>query len=175
MNGKTGRKSLMGHPSHPFPVGTEYYRAPMPPQELWEEDFAAIRASGMRILRIFTYWNWIEPRPGGYEFDDIDRVFELAEKNDLHVWVDIPSGTHGACPEWLTREHPDIRVVSAEGEVSMPSAGAAMPQGTMIHCYDHPLWKEYSENYIRAVVSRYKDAPNLIMWGIWDGVNLASA
>ena len=87
MNGKTGRKSLMGHPSHPFPVGTEYYRAPMPPQELWEEDFAAIRASGMRILRIFTYWNWIEPRPGGYEFDDIDRVFELAEKNDLHVWV----------------------------------------------------------------------------------------
>ena len=175
MSQKDGRKSLMGHPSHPFPVGTEYYRAPMPEQELWEEDFAAIRASGMLILRIFPYWNWVEPRPGQYEFEDSDRVFELAEKNDLQVWFDIPLGTHGACPEWLTREHPDMRVVHANGKVAMPSAGAAMPQGKMIHCYDHPLWKEYAENYIRAVISRYKDAPNLIMWGIWDGINLASA
>ena len=168
-------KSRLGHPSTPFPVGTEYYRAPMPPQEFWEEDFAAIRAAGMRIIRSFTYWNWMEPRPGQYELDDFDRFFELAAKHDLMVWLDLTLATHGACPEWLTREHPDIRVVRADGHPAQPSAGSAYPQGSMIHCYDHPKWKEYGEGLLRTVVSRYKDAPNLIMWGLWDGVNLAAA
>ena len=168
-------KSRLGHPSSPFPVGTEYYRAPMPPQEFWDEDFAAIRAAGMRIVRSFTYWNWMEPQPGQYELDDFDRFFELAAKHDLMVWLDLTLATHGACPEWLTREHPDIRVVHADGLPAQPSAGKAYPQGSMIHCYDHPKWTEYGEGLLRAVVSRYKDAPNLIMWGLWDGVNLAAA
>jgi len=165
----------MGHPATPFPVGTEYYRAPMPPQDFWDEDFAAIRAAGMRIVRSFTYWNWMEPQPERYELDDFDRFFELAAKHDLMVWLDLTLATHGACPEWLTREHPDIRVVRADGNPAQPSAGSAYPQGSMIHCYDHPKWKEYGEGLLQAVVSRYKDAPNLIMWGLWDGVNLAAA
>ena len=70
-------KSRLGHPATPFPVGTEYYRAPMPPQDFWDEDFAAIRAAGMRIVRSFTYWNWMEPQPGRYELDDFDRFFEF--------------------------------------------------------------------------------------------------
>jgi beta-galactosidase GanA len=168
-------KTHLGHPATPFPVGTEYYRAPMPPQDFWDQDFAAIRAAGMRIVRSFTYWNWIEPQPGRYELDDIDRFFELAAKHDLMVWLDLTLATHGACPEWLTREHPDIRAVRADGFPAQPSAGSAYPQGSMIHCYDHPKWKEYGEGLLRAIVSRYKDAPNLIMWGLWDGVNLAAA
>ena len=171
MSQKTGRKSLMGDPSHPFPIGTEYYRPPMPPQEMWEEDYASIRAAGMRIIRTFPYWNWMEPQPGKYEFDDFDRMFELAEKHDLKVWIDITLATHGSCPEWLMREYPDIRIVRANGKAEMPSAAPAMPQGLMIHCYDHPKWKEYGEGLIKTVVARYKDAPNLIMWGIWDWVS----
>ena len=167
-------KRLMGDPSCPFPVGTEYYRAPMPPQKFWDEDFAAVRASGMRIIRTFSFWNWMEPQPGCYELDDFDRFFELAAKYDLKVWFDITLATHGACPEWLTREYPDIRIVLANGQTVQHAAHPAMPQGRMIHCYDHPKWKEYGEGLLRAVISRYKDAPNLIMWGIWDGAGIAS-
>ena len=173
MNQKVGRKSLVGDPSHPFPIGTEYYRAPMPPQEMWEEDYAAIRAAGMRIVRSFSYWNWMEPQPGKYEFDDFDRMFELAEKHDLKVWIDITLATHGSCPEWMLREYPDIRIVGVKGEVAMPFSSPASPQGKITHCYDHPKWKEYGEGLLRAAVSRYKDAPNLIMWGIWDSVSIS--
>ncbi len=169
----TPRKSLLGDSTHPFPIGTEYYRAPMPPQKFWDEDFKAIRKMGMRIVRTFSFWNWMEPQSGIFELDDFDRMFELAKKNDLKVWFDITLATHGSCPEWLLREHPDIRAVKANGEVVMPSAGKAMPQGVRIQCYDHPKWREYGERLLRAVVSRYKDAPNLIMWGIWDGIGLS--
>ena len=162
------------HPETPFPVGVEYYRAPTPKLDCWDADFARLRASGFRVVRSFTYWNWMEPRPGIYELDDFDYMFDLAEKHGLSVWLDIVLGTHGACPEWLTREHPDIRVVNHRGQRAEPDAGPAYPQGAMIHCYDHPAWREYGGGLLRHVVNRYKDRPSLLIWGLWDGVNLAS-
>jgi beta-galactosidase len=160
-----------GASKDPFLVGTEYYRAPMPPQEMWEGDFAAIRRSGMRIVRTFSYWNWIEPRPGQYEVDDFDRFFELARKHDLVVWFDLTLATHGAAPEWMMRAHPDMRVVSADGQIArIGLAGNAAPQGKQQHCYDHPKWREYAERFVRFVVGRYRAAPNLLLWNAWDGV-----
>ncbi len=97
-----------------FRFGTEYYRAPIPPQAFWEEDFAAIRKAGLRMIRTFSYWNWIEPQRGVYELDDFDRFFELAAKNDLEVDFDLTLAT-------------------------LCASGAA-PQGRMVHCYDHPKW-----------------------------------
>lgn len=155
----------------PFPVGTEYYRAPMPPQELWDRDFAAIRADGLRIVRTFSYWNWMEPAPGRFELDDFDRFFELAARHDLLVWFDLTLATHGACPDWLLREHPDIRQVRPDGTPLHPDSTNAMPQGRMIHCYDHSKWREYGERLLRTVVGRYRDHENLLVWGVWDGAS----
>ena len=159
----------------PFPVGVEYYRAPVPPSTYWDEDMARIRAAGMRIVRSFTAWNWIETRPGEYEFDDLDLFFDLAAKHDLKVWLDTPVGTHMACPEWIIRRHPDMRVEWSDGSVQQPTAGAAMPQGTMIHNFDHPKWREYVERFIGVLVERYKDHPAMGIWGTWDGINFAAA
>ncbi|MDE2989821.1 MAG: beta-galactosidase [Chloroflexota bacterium] len=172
MSNNDGR---FGIPGVPFPVGVEYYRAPVPKPELWDEDFARIRAGGMRVIRTFNYWNHLEPRPGLYETDDIDLLFDLAHKHDLRVWLDLPLATHGACPEWLTREHPDMRVVSYRGHVSLTGASPAYPQGSQIHCYDHPAWREYGENLLRYMIGRYKDHPALLVWGLWDGIALSAA
>ena len=159
------------HPETPFPVGVEYYRGPTPRTDVWDEDFARLKAYGFSIVRSFSFWNHMEPRPGQYELDDFDLFFDLAEKHGLWVWLDITLATHGACPEWLTREHPDIRIVNYRGEPATPYASAACPQGRQIHCYDHPAWREYGGALLRHVVSRYKDRPNLLVWGLWDGVS----
>jgi len=129
----------------------------------------------MRIVRSFTFWNWLEPRPGQFEFNDLDYFFEVAARHDLKVWLDITAATHGTCPEWMLRMHPDMRVVGPNGITQQLMAGAAAPQGMMVHNYDHPKWREYAERYIRAIVGRYKDRPNLLVWGTCDAVNLASA
>ena len=168
-------QELFGIPGVPFPVGVGYYRAPMPKLELWDDDFARLNAAGFRIVRSFTYWNHMEPRPGQYELEDIDRLFDLAAEHDIQIWLDIILATHGACPEWLTREHPDMRVVTYRGERVSPTAGAATPQGSQMHCYDHPVWREYAGALLRHVVTRYRERPSLLIWGIWDGINLTSA
>ena len=158
------------HPETPFPVGVEYYRAPIPKQEVWDADFAAIRAAGMRVVRSFSFWNHMEPAPGRYELEDFDLMFDLAEKHGLHVWLDVTLATHGSCPEWLLREHPDIRAVDRHGNPLMVSGSAAAPQGAILHCYDHPAWEEFGGALLRHVVHRYKDRSNLLVWGLWDGV-----
>ena len=162
-------------PDEPFPVGVEYYRGPAPKLEVWDEDFANIRAAGFRIIRSHTYWNWMEPRPGIYELEDFDRMFDLGEKHGLYIWFDMMLATHGACPEWLTREHPDMRVVNYRGERVAPHAGKAYPQGGVIHCYDHPAWREYGGGLIRHCVDRYKERANLLIWGMWDAIKMPSA
>ena len=158
-----------------FPVGVEYYRAPTPKPECWDGDFARLRRAGFRIVRSQSYWNWMEPQPGRYALDDFDRLFDAAAKHGLFVWLDVMLATHGACPEWLTRQFPDLAVVNHRGERLHPFAGPAFPQGGMIHCYDHPAWRQYGGALLRHVVRRYRDRPNLLVWGLWDGINLAAA
>jgi len=154
----------------PFKFGIAYYRGPAPDQAFWEDDFATISKAGFHMIRTFCYWHWLEPEPGVYQLDDIDLFFELAAKYDLEVVFDFTLATHGACPEWMLREYPDIRFVNNRGQVAERSATSAMPQGQMIHCYDHPKWEEHGRQLIETIVTRYKDAPNLGVWSVWDGI-----
>ncbi|MDP7578441.1 MAG: beta-galactosidase [SAR202 cluster bacterium] len=163
------------HPETPFPVGVEYYRGGTPKSEVWNEDFARIRASGFKIVRTASYWNWMEPYPGIYKLDDFDQLMDTAAEHSLSVWMDIMLATHGACPEWLTRENPDMCAVNWRGQPMMPDAQPAYSQGGMIHCYDHPIWRERGGDLLRHVINRYKNHPALHVWGIWDGINLSSA
>ena len=158
------------HPATPFPVGVEYYRGGSPTPDMWDEDFARIRELGFSIVRSASYWNWMEPVRGEYHLDDYDLFFDTAHKHGLSVWLDIMLATHGACPEWLTRDHPDIRVINYRGRPHYSNSQPAYPQGGVIHCYDHPLWRELGGNLLRYVINRYKDHPATHIWGLWDGV-----
>ena len=163
------------HPDTPFPVGVEYYRGGAPKPECWDEDFANIRAAGFRIVRSASYWNWMEPARDVYHLDDYDVMFDLAAKHGLSMWLDVMLATHGAAPEWMTRDYPDFRVVNHWGHTYYSNSHPAYPQGGMIHCYDHPVWRERGGKLLRHVVERYKDHPATFVWGIWDGIALSSA
>ena len=164
-----------GIPGVPFPVGVEYYRPPTPKPEVWDEDFARLSAAGLRIVRSFPYWQWFEPSPGVYEMDDIDLLFDTAEKHGLYVWLDVPTATHGAGPDWLLRHYPDMQVVNYRNELVVQDAHPAYAQGAQVHCFDHPEFRRLAGDFLRHAINRYKDRPNLLIWGIWDGPNLSSA
>ena len=168
-------KLLSGIDGYPFPVGVEYYRAPVPERAYWAEDFKQLAQAGFRIVRAFHPWNWVEAAPGVFYFDDLDELFDLAAENGLKIWLDTPVGTHMACPEWILDQHPDMRVERYTGSMAYPRARNYAAQGGMIHNFDHPMWRVYVERYIRALVGRYKDHPAMHIWGTWDGINFAAA
>lgn len=162
------------HPDTPFPIGVEYYRGGAPKPDCWDEDFANIRTAGFRIVRSASYWNWMEPARDDYHLDDYDAMFDLAAKHGLSMWLDVMLATHGAAPEWMTRDYPDFRVVNYRGRTHFSNSHPAYPQGGMIHCYDHPIWRERGGKLLRHVINRYKDHPAAFIWGIWDGIALSS-
>ena len=172
---RSHEKDLSGIFERPFPVGVAYYRPPSPQPEYWDEDFRRISAAGMSIIRAWYSWNWVETLPSQYEFDDLDRMFDLAAKYGLKMWVDATLGTHMACPAWMLRQHPDMRVVWRDGSVQQDRAGEFSPHGSMTHNFDHPMWRVYVERYLRQFVPRYKDHEAMGIWGSWDGISFASA
>ena len=137
------------HPDTPFPIGVEYYRGGAPKLKCWDEDFANIRAAGFRIVRSASYWNWMEPARDDYHLDDYDEMFDLAAKHGLSMWLDVMLATHGSAPEWMTRDYPDFRVVNYRGHTFYSNSHPAYPQGGMIHCYDHPVWRERGGKLLR--------------------------
>jgi len=172
---RSHQKELSGIFSKPFPVGVEYYRPPTPLPEYWDEDFRRISAAGMSIVRSFYSWNWVETMPNHYEFDDLDLLFDTAAKHGLKVWVDSTCGTHMACPAWMLREHPDMRAVWRDGSVQQDRSGEYSPHGSMVHNFDHPMWRVYTERYLRQFVPRYKDHEAMGIWGTWDGIGPAAS
>ena len=172
---RSHEKDLSAIFDKPFPVGTEYYRPPVPPPQFWDEDFRQISAAGMSIVRVWHSWNWVETLPNHYEFDDVDLLFDLAAKYGLKVWIDTPLGTHMACPAWILREHPGMRVVRRDGSVQQDMAGDWAPHGAMTHNFDQPMWRVYVERFLRQVIPRYKAHEAMGVWGTWDGISYAAA
>lgn len=99
---------------------------------------AAFTDLGMRQVRLVSYWKNIEPTPGTYDFSGLDWQFDMAEKYDAKVSLALgmrqPRWPECHEPKWL-----DV----------------AGPENT---------WKPQLYKYMDAVVTRYKDRPNLVSY-----------
>jgi beta-galactosidase GanA len=60
--------------------GTQYYRSPTPLPEEWEGDIANLENFNLDVMQIRINWRQNEIREGEYNFSDVDRLMELAEK-----------------------------------------------------------------------------------------------
>ena len=56
------------------------------PAEVWAEDVALMRAAGIGLVAINVFgWSEIEPRPGEYDFKNLDAIVELLHENGIRV------------------------------------------------------------------------------------------
>lgn len=64
-----------------------------------EQDLAAIRSLGVRLVRYGINWRRAEPEPGTYVWDLWDRAFAAFEDLGLEMVVDL---LHFGVPDWLS-------------------------------------------------------------------------
>lgn len=80
--------------------GSAYYLEYMPKDRL-AKDIAMMKKAGMNVIRIAeSTWSTLEPKEDVYDFSFIDRVLEIAEKENM--WVIIGTPTY-AIPSWLEK------------------------------------------------------------------------
>ena len=91
-----------------FPLGASrapFWRAMNPDPADWEKEMTDMKEAGMTCASVFAPWHRIEREEGKFDFSDLDRVFDIAEKLGMKLTVGL--GVHVTysyyTPRWLMR------------------------------------------------------------------------
>jgi len=127
------------------------------PEVSWAEDARLMRELGLDVVRIAEFaWAKMEPAPGAYDWDWLDRAIDVLAEAGLGVILGTPTA---APPAWLTRTHPEILRVDANGR--------ARDHGTRRHtCPNSPTYRQFSRQIVQAMGERYGRDPRIIGWQI---------
>ena len=144
--------------------GTQYYRAPTPTPRDWEADMQQVAALNLKAVQLRVQWRWHERREGKYKFDDLDRLFDLAQQHGLRVIVKFLLET---APDWIYHKHHGERV-DPWGMPIHPHANGAFYVGGWLPCFENPAVRQTASRFVRAVVKRYRDRDALLFWNLWN-------
>ena len=145
--------------------GTQYYRSPTPLPEEWEEDIPNLEKYNIDAFQIRMNWRWNERREDEYDFSDIDRLLELAEKSGRKV---IMKFLLECAPQYIYEKYDGTRIGS-KGEKLRPGAHGAF-YGGWLPCFTNPKVQERAVKFVEEVVKRYVGNKNIILWHTWNEI-----
>lgn len=127
------------------------------PRERWPSDAALMREAGLTYVRIAEFaWQRLEPAEGDFRWDWLDAAVETLAAAGLRVILGTPTA---APPAWLTRAHPDILPVDAQGRVR--------DFGSRRHyCFNSPSYQQHTARIVTALAERYGQHPAIAGWQI---------
>ncbi|MDY7083811.1 MAG: beta-galactosidase [Actinomycetota bacterium] len=124
---------------------------------VWREDMALMREAGIDLVAINVFgWSALEPRPGEYDFTALDQIVELLHANGIKL--NLGTGT-ASPPPWLTRRHPQVLPVTADGTTRYPG-------GRQAFCPSSPIFREHALRLAEQVATRYGNHPALALWHV---------
>ena len=151
---------------YPFIFGSQYYRAPTPEPECWEEDFARMKELGFNQTKFFVQWRWSHRAPDRFYFDDLDALMDLAHHSGIGVTLNTLTDMS---PLWLFEAYPDAKQISATGQVIEPyTVSHRAIGGHPGPCYNHPGALADRQRFLAEVIDHFRDHPALAMWDMWN-------
>ncbi|MFQ6546597.1 beta-galactosidase [Aestuariibius sp. 2305UL40-4] len=127
------------------------------PEERWAEDARMMRETGLVWVRIGEFaWSRLEPIPGDFHWDWLDRAIGVLAGEGLKVVLGTPTATP---PRWMLDRHPDMLAVDAEGR--------KRGFGSRRHyCFSHDGYREESVRIARLMGERYGRDDRVTAWQI---------
>lgn len=127
------------------------------PEAIWAEDAQRMAQMGLSWVRIGEFaWSRLEPRPGEYRFNWLDRAVDTLAAAGLKIVMGTPSATP---PRWMLDRHPDMCAVTAYGHVLGP--------GSRRHyCFSHRPYRADAAQMAARLAERYGRHPALGAWQI---------
>lgn len=145
--------------------GTQYYRSPTPLPEEWEEDISKLADFNLDAMQIRINWRWNERKEGEYDFSDIDRLMELAEKYNRKV---IMKFLLECAPQYVFEKYDGTRI-GPRGEFFRPGSHGAF-YGGWRPCFTNPGVQKSAIKFVEKVTERYQDRKNIILWNVWNEI-----
>lgn len=145
--------------------GTQYYRAPTPLPEEWEEDISRQEEFGLDAMQIRMNWRWNERREGEYDFSDVDALLALAKKYNRKV---IMKFLLECAPQYVFDKYGGTRIGS-NGELIRPGSHGAF-YGGWLPCFTNPHVQAAARRFVETVAQRYSGNENIILWNTWNEI-----
>lgn len=127
------------------------------PEDVWVEDARLMREAGVNIVSLGIFsWVKIEPEPGRYELDWLERVIDLLWKHDVSICLATATA---APPAWLSRLHPDSLPLGPDGQ--------RFTHGSRQHyCPNSTAYREASAGLATQIARRLGHHPAVALWHI---------
>ena len=127
------------------------------PEEVWEEDVRLMREAGVNIVTVGVFsWALLEPRPGEYVFDWLDRLLELLHANGIHA--DLATAT-ASPPPWLAKLDPESLPVTREGVRLWPGS-------RQHYCPSSVTYADAARALVEQLAARYGKHPAVALWHV---------
>lgn len=127
------------------------------PREIWSEDIRLMQEAGVNLVTLGVFsWALLEPRHGLYEFGWLDDILDQLHAGGIAV--DLATAT-ASPPPWLTRRHPEILPVTADGTTLWQG-------GRQSYCPSSPVFMEHALRLTRAMAERYGSHDALALWHV---------
>ncbi len=126
------------------------------PEAVWATDARQMAELGLTYVRIAEFaWSRMEPAPGQYRFDWLDRAIDTLAAAGLRVILCTPTATP---PKWLIDQHPDVLPVD-------PATGRTRGFGSRRH-YDFAsqTYLRESLRITRVMAQRYGQNAHVVGW-----------
>ena len=127
------------------------------PEEVWAEDVALMREAGVNLVSLGIFsWARLEPRPGVFDFDWLDRIVALLHENGIRIDLATPTAS---APAWFLAANPHVRPVTVDGGV----LGYGSRQ---TYCPSSPEYAAAAARITTELARRYAGHPAVVLWHI---------
>ena len=125
------------------------------PESRWAEDAAMMKEIGLSFVRIGEFaWSRLEPSPGAYQFDWLQRAIDVLHDAGLKVVLGTPTATP---PKWLVDKMPDMLARDAQGH--------PRKFGSRRHyCFSHEGYARECDRIVERLASIFGAHPALAAW-----------
>ena len=125
--------------------------------ERWGKDLDQIKAVGFNTVKCWVDWATAEPKPGEFDFQNLDLLMRLAQERGLRVVVQIYLDS---APDWVGEEYPDGRFVDRSGAVIASQAAPGF-------CIDHAGVRGEIVKFLEALSAEANKFSALYGWDVW--------
>ena len=144
----------MYQPDNQPRLGVCYYPEHWP-EDTWEADARRMKELGLTTVRIGEFaWARMEPEPGIFTWDWLDRAIQTLGDAGLKVVLCTPTPTP---PKWLTDAYPSVLRHSEDG---LPEKHGSRRHVSVAS----KTYREQSRRITRALADRYGHNPHIIGW-----------
>jgi beta-galactosidase len=161
-------------PSRQFLYGTQFFRPPSPPRAMRRDMIKTIAEEyKFNIIRIWPNWDYVNPEPDQWIFDEVEEVMSYGDEFGLQVLCGL---MFELAPWWLEQKFPGARFTDARGRpMRLQGSPNNVTGGWPGLCFDWEPVREAGAKYIQELIRVVAPHKSLFGYDCWNEPHIEPA